>query len=222
MPFSKLKRTKEQTKSLSIKLRWQRRAREGSSSLAATRPFVLAFAGGNMAAACMSGALKQTLWGRRAATAAAASVPRVPTRLLSTSTWRLAQDQAQDTQLIAVDDNLDITTLTGVPEEHIKTRKVRIFVPARNNMQSGVNNTKKWKMEFDTRERWENPLMGWASTADPLSNMVLTFSTKEDAAAFAEKNGWSYDIEERKVPKPKSKSYGANFSWNKRTRVSTK
>lgn len=25
--------------------------------------------------------------------------------------------------------------------------------------------------------------------ADPLSNMVLTFSTKEDAAAFAEKNG---------------------------------
>lgn len=25
--------------------------------------------------------------------------------------------------------------------------------------------------------------------ADPLSNMVLTFSTKEDAMAFAEKNG---------------------------------
>ncbi|GAB5567269.1 NADH dehydrogenase [ubiquinone] iron-sulfur protein 4 [Prionailurus iriomotensis] len=141
---------------------------------------------------------------------------------LSTSTWRLAQDPARDAQLITVDEKLDITTLTGVPVEHIKTRKVRIFVPARNNMQSGVNNTKKWKMEFDTRERWENPLMGWASTADPLSNMVLTFSTKEDAAAFAEKNGWSYDIEEKKVPKPKSKSYGANFSWNKRTRVSTK
>ncbi|XP_065402320.1 NADH dehydrogenase [ubiquinone] iron-sulfur protein 4, mitochondrial isoform X2 [Macaca fascicularis] len=143
-------------------------------------------------------------------------------RSLSTSTWRLAQDQTQDTQLITVDEKLDITTLTGVPEEHIKTRKVRIFVPARNNMQSGVNNTKKWKMEFDTRERWENPLMGWASTADPLSNMVLTFRTKEDAVSFAEKNGWSYDVEERKVPKPKSKSYGANFSWNKRTRVSTK
>ena len=85
----------------------------------------------------------------------------------------------------------DITTLTGVPEEHIKTRKARIFVPARNNMQSGVNNTKKWKMEFDARERWENPLVGWVSTADPLSNLVLTFSTKEDAIAFAETNGWS-------------------------------
>ncbi|RXM95083.1 NADH dehydrogenase [ubiquinone] iron-sulfur protein 4, mitochondrial [Acipenser ruthenus] len=83
----------------------------------------------------------------------------------------------------------DITPLTGVPEEHIKTRKVRISVPARNAMQSGANNVRKWRMDFDTRERWENNLMGWASTADPLSNMVLTFSSKEDAVAFAEKNG---------------------------------
>lgn len=58
----------------------------------------------------------------------------------------------------------DITTLTGVPEEHIKTRKVHIFVPAKSAMQSGINSTKKWRMDFDTRERWENPLMGWAST----------------------------------------------------------
>ncbi|XP_066887067.1 NADH dehydrogenase [ubiquinone] iron-sulfur protein 4, mitochondrial isoform X1 [Kogia breviceps] len=141
-----------------------------------------------MAAVSMSVALRQALRGRRAAGVAAVSVSKVPTRSLSTSTWRLAQDQTRDTQLIMVDEKLDITALTGVPEEHIKTRKVRIFVPARNNMQSGVNNTKKWKMEFDTRERWENPLMGWASTADPLSNMVLTFSTIDDAIAFAEKN----------------------------------
>ncbi|XP_054345627.1 NADH dehydrogenase [ubiquinone] iron-sulfur protein 4, mitochondrial isoform X4 [Pongo pygmaeus] len=119
-----------------------------------------------MAAVSVSVALRQTLWRRRAVAVAALSVSRVPTRLLRTSTWRLAQDQTQDTQLITVDEKLDITTLTGVPEEHIKTRKVRIFVPARNNMQSGVNNTKKWKMEFDTRERWENPLMGWASTME--------------------------------------------------------
>lgn len=36
--------------------------------------------------------------------------------------------------------------------------------------------------------------------ADPLSNMVLTFSTKEDAIAFAEKNGtyctyWVWEIQ---------------------------
>ncbi|XP_030636720.1 NADH dehydrogenase [ubiquinone] iron-sulfur protein 4, mitochondrial [Chanos chanos] len=145
-----------------------------------------------------------------------------PTRSISSSGWRLAEKQGQDSQLITVDEKLDITTLTGVPEEHIKTRKVRIFVPARTAMQSGVKNTQKWKMDFDTRERWENPLMGWASTADPLSNMVLTFGSKEDAIAFAEKNGWSYDITEKRTPKPTVKSYGANFSWNKRTRRSAK
>ncbi|XP_042681845.1 NADH dehydrogenase [ubiquinone] iron-sulfur protein 4, mitochondrial [Centrocercus urophasianus] len=169
------------------------------------------------AALSMSAALRHLAVG-----SGAAAVRLSPARSLSTSTWRLAQDQTRDTQLITVDEKLDISTLTGVPDEHIKTRRVHIFVPARNAMQAGVNNTKKWKMEFDNRERWENPLMGWASTADPLSNLLLTFSTKEDAIAFAEKNGWSYDVEEKKIPKPKSKSYGANFSWNKRTRVSTK
>ncbi|XP_066510780.1 NADH dehydrogenase [ubiquinone] iron-sulfur protein 4, mitochondrial-like [Hoplias malabaricus] len=147
--------------------------------------------------------------------------PRTPLRSVSTSGC-LAQKQEQGSQLITVDEKLDITALTGVPEEHIKTRKVRIFVPTRTAMQSGVQNTKKWKMDFDTRERWENPLMGWASTADPLSNMVLTFSSKEDAVAFAEKNGWSYDITERRTSKPRVKSYGANFSWDKRTRRSAK
>ena len=58
----------------------------------------------------------------------------------------------------------DISSITGVPEEHIKTRKVRIFVPTRTAMQSGANSTKKWKLDFDTRERWENSLMGWSST----------------------------------------------------------
>ncbi|XP_051901197.1 NADH dehydrogenase [ubiquinone] iron-sulfur protein 4, mitochondrial [Pristis pectinata] len=143
-------------------------------------------------------------------------------RSLSTSTWRLAQTQTQNTQLITVDEKLDISPITGVPEDQVKTRKVRIFVPARNAMQSGTNNTKLWKMEFDTRERWENPLMGWASTADPLSNSVLSFTSKEDAIAFVEKNGWRYEVEEKKVKMTRPKSYGANFSWNKRTRVSTK
>jgi len=58
---------------------------------------------------------------------------------------------------------LDITPVTGVPEEHVASRRVRIFKPAKNAMQSGTNNIKKWKMEFETRERWENPLMGWSS-----------------------------------------------------------
>uniref|UniRef100_A0A023G7D8 NADH dehydrogenase [ubiquinone] iron-sulfur protein 4, mitochondrial n=1 Tax=Amblyomma triste TaxID=251400 RepID=A0A023G7D8_AMBTT len=124
--------------------------------------------------------------------------------------------------VITVDTPMDISSLTGVPEEHIKTRRVRIFVPARNAMQSGTHNTHNWKMEFDIRERWENPLMGWCSTGDPLSNMNLGFTSKESAMAFCEKNGWDYYIDEPAPKRPPRKSYGDNFSWNKRTRVSTK
>lgn len=116
----------------------------------------------------------------------------------------------------------DISCLTGVPEEHIKTRRVKIYVPAKNAMQSGVFGTRRWKIDFDTRERWENPLMGWTSSADPLSNMAVEFKSPEDAMEFCEKNGWEYYLEEKKEPKFKPKSYGANFSWNKKTRVSTK
>jgi NADH dehydrogenase (ubiquinone) Fe-S protein 4 len=59
---------------------------------------------------------------------------------------------------------VDISTITGVPEEHIKTRFVRIYRPSKNAMQSGTDNTQRWEIEFETRERWENPLMGWSST----------------------------------------------------------
>lgn len=58
----------------------------------------------------------------------------------------------------------DLTAVSGVPEEHIVTRRVRITLPTKNTMQSGTNNLDYWKIEFDNRERWENPLMGWAST----------------------------------------------------------
>ncbi|KAG9488249.1 NADH dehydrogenase [ubiquinone] iron-sulfur protein 4, mitochondrial [Eleutherodactylus coqui] len=167
-------------------------------------------------AASMSPALRQVLWLQKAAAIV------TPSSSLSTSTWRRAQNQTHEGELITIDEKLDIAPITGFPEEQRKTRKVHIYVPARNTMQAGVQNTKKWRIDFDTRERWENPLMGWASTADPLSNMVLSFTSKEDAIDFAEKNGWSYELDERRIPKPKSKSYGANFSWNRRTRVSTK
>jgi len=123
---------------------------------------------------------------------------------------------------ITVDVPMDITTITGVPEEHTKSRRVRIFKPTKNSMQSGTSNTKRWKIEFETRERWENPLMGWSSSGDPLSNIQVDFMQKEDAVAFCEKNGWPWFVEEP-VEKPmRPKSYGANFSWSKKTRVSTK
>jgi len=116
----------------------------------------------------------------------------------------------------------DIGCVSGVPEEHIQTRYVRIFRPAKNAMQSGTAGVRRWRIEFDNRERWENNLMGWASNADPLSNMLVEFASKEEAVEFVEKNGWDYWVEDPKERSPKAKSYALNFSWNKRTRKSTK
>lgn len=65
--------------------------------------------------------------------------------------------------LITVPVEKDLSSISGVPSEHIKTRRVRIFIPSKNAMQSGTNNVNCWAMDFDTRERWENPLMGWSS-----------------------------------------------------------
>lgn len=59
---------------------------------------------------------------------------------------------------------VDLSSVTGVPEEHIKGRLVRIYEPSKNAMQSGTDNIGHWEIDFDTRERWENPLMGWSST----------------------------------------------------------
>ncbi|CAF1051833.1 unnamed protein product [Adineta ricciae] len=113
-----------------------------------------------------------------------------------------------------------IGPLSGVPRDIFKERRCRIFVPARAATQSGTNNTKKWKVEWDTKERWENPLMGWASSADPHSSVMVEFSSKEDAMIYCER--YKYEVVEPPSRPHFRKTYGANFSWNKKTRVSTK
>lgn len=92
-------------------------------------------------------------------------------------------------------------------------------------MQSGTNNLNCWRIEFDNRERWENPLMGWASSGDPLSNIngMVEFNNKEEAIEHCEKQGWKWFVaSEETSKKERVKNYGVNFSWDKRTRVSTK
>ncbi|XP_030760614.1 NADH dehydrogenase [ubiquinone] iron-sulfur protein 4, mitochondrial-like [Sitophilus oryzae] len=124
---------------------------------------------------------------------------------------------------ITVEGPTNTSLISGVPEEQVKTRTVRIYEPPKNCMQSGTNNIGHWEIDFDTKERWENPLMGWSSTGDPLSNLKIQFSNKEEAIEYCEQNGWKYFVQESKLEKRfKPKSYGVNFSWNKRTRVSTK
>merc|ERR1712128_402443 len=70
--------------------------------------------------------------------------------------------------LITVEGEVDVALTSGMPDEERLERQVRIYKPAKNAMQSGTAGIKRWKIEFDNQQRWENHLMGWSSTADPV------------------------------------------------------
>ena len=125
------------------------------------------------------------------------------------------------TESLSLDTPVSVKELNGLPPNHV-SRYAIIFKPARCAMQSGTKGTHNWRIEFETQQRWENPVMGWASSGDPLSNMVLDFSSKEAAMNFAMENGWKYKVKEPAVVLPRKKTYAENFSWNKNTRVSNK
>ena len=78
-------------------------------------------------------------------------------------------------------------------------------------MQSGERNTKKWLLEFDTLNTGVNPLMGWITSKDTMSEVKLEFSTKEQAINYAKKNNINYYIIEPQKRKIIKKSYSDNF-----------
>ena len=90
-------------------------------------------------------------------------------------------------------DMTEIAVLTGMPLEQ-KQRTVVIAPRELKTMQSGDGNSYQWTITWKNRQRWSNPLMGWTSTADPMSNVKLTFDSKDDAEAYAAKNGWKTEV----------------------------
>ena len=90
-------------------------------------------------------------------------------------------------------------------------RKAKIYKPSQTVMQSGKRNTKKWILEFDTLNTGVNPLMGWESSKDTMSEVKLEFSTKEEALNYVKKNNIEYYIVEPQKQKIIKKSYTDNF-----------
>ena len=93
----------------------------------------------------------------------------------------------------------------------------RIFRPAKTAMQSGQARTKEWVLEYEGQARREvDPLMGWTSSTDTLSQIKLEFETKEEAIAYAERNGIVYRVTDPKPRQPIRKSYADNFKFGRR------
>ena len=91
-------------------------------------------------------------------------------------------------------------------------RKAKIYRPTKTAMQSGIRKTKFWLLEFETKNMGVNPLMGWESSTDTLSEVKLEFLTKDQAINYAKKNNINYYVIESQERKISKKSYSDNFT----------
>ena len=93
-------------------------------------------------------------------------------------------------------------------------KKAKIYIPSKTAMQSGRGKQKNWILEFETKDNKINPLMGWESSTDTLSEIILKFSTREKAIDYAKNNNISYKVIEPKKKEFVLKSYADNFFEN--------
>jgi hypothetical protein len=92
----------------------------------------------------------------------------------------------------------------------------RIFRPAKTAMQSGTAKTQDWVLAYEPEApRVVEPLMGYTSSSDMKQQLTLRFATKDEAIAYAERNGIAYQVSETETPKRRLAAYSDNFRFNR-------
>lgn len=96
--------------------------------------------------------------------------------------------------------------------------RARIFKPAKPATQSGTGKTDEWELEWLPEDKDIDPLMGWTSSADTQSQVRLSFASKEEALAYAEKHGIEAVVQPPQGRRPNIRpgGYGENFSTARR------
>ncbi len=94
--------------------------------------------------------------------------------------------------------------------------RVRIFQQPKSAMQSGLAGSSEWVIEWAPSDRrTQDPLMGWFGSSDTQSQVRLRFDTREEAVAFAERRGLTYDLELPRARVHKPKAYADNFKFGR-------
>ena len=92
----------------------------------------------------------------------------------------------------------------------------RIYKPEKSAMQSGRAGTKEWLLAYEAdRAQQLEPLMGWAGFGDTKTQLRLWFDTKEEAIAYAKRNGIPFQVFEPQEPKLQLKAYADNFRFDR-------
>ena len=95
-------------------------------------------------------------------------------------------------------------------------KKAKIYKPAKTAMQSGLGKNDKWIVEYITKNPGINPLIGWESSTDTLSELKLEFSSKDSALDYAKRNKIIFEVVEpkqRKILKIISKINSSNTKF---------
>jgi hypothetical protein len=91
--------------------------------------------------------------------------------------------------------------------------KVKIYQPTKTATQSGKKSP-LWILSQieDVSSRNIDPIMGWTSSNNTLTQIELKFQNSDDAAQYAKSQGWEYEIFEPQTAHIVKKSYTDNFT----------
>jgi hypothetical protein len=93
----------------------------------------------------------------------------------------------------------------------------RIYKPSKTTMQSGKAKFEQWVLEFERASaRKPDPLMGWSSSNDTQSQVVLRFDTEQEAVAYAQRHGIPFELVPAGEQKKIIKAYADNFAYNRK------
>ena len=88
----------------------------------------------------------------------------------------------------------------------------RIVEADRKTTQSGRAGTGRWMLEFErTQAQRPDPLTGWNGSGDTKTQVRLSFASKKDAVAYAEKRGMDYHVVPAAPVRLKIQAYADNF-----------
>jgi len=92
----------------------------------------------------------------------------------------------------------------------------RIYCPAKTATQSGLAKTARWLLEYEPEAAREiDPLMGWTSSGDMNAQIKLWFETKDEAVAYAQREGIPYRVFENPPHARKIVAYSDNFKTSR-------
>lgn len=98
-------------------------------------------------------------------------------------------------------------------------RRARIYQPSKVATQSGWARAKGWVLEFEREtRRGKDPIMGWTSSPDTVTQVNLRFDSQAEAVAYAKQHGITYTLytPNQRIVRPKT--YAENFSADRKIR----